>query len=115
MPPQFKSMNDLVTYLGNLEERLRNLETENENLRVLASRQESMQESRAEGDIERTVLEYFPSTNLIDPNFLKRAFAVWGHFFVANLIVGIIVGIAYAALMIVLFGSLFGNLIQNQG
>ena len=111
MPPQFKSMNDLVTYLGNLEERLRNLETENENLRVLASRQDNLDESA----VERVVLEYFPSTNLIDPNFLKRAFAVWGHFFVANLIVGIIVGIAYAALMMVLFGSLFGNLIQNQG
>lgn len=114
MPPQFKNMNDLVTYLGNLEERLRNLETENENLRVLASRQES-QKSLDENDVERVVLEYFPSTNLIDPNFLKRAFAVWGHFFVANLIVGIIVGIAYAALMIVLFGSIFGNLIQSQG
>jgi hypothetical protein len=114
MPPQFKSMNDLVTYLGNLEERLRNLETENENLRVLASRQES-QKSLDENAIEKVVLEYFPSTNLIDPHFLKRAFTVWGHFFVANLIVGIIVGIAYAALMIVLFGSLFGNLIHSQG
>jgi hypothetical protein len=88
MPQQFKSMNELVTYLGNLEERLRNLETENEKLRMIASPQESLDESA----IERTVLEYFPSTNLIDPNFLKRAFTVWGHFFVANLIVGIIVG-----------------------
>jgi hypothetical protein len=113
MPPQFKSMNDLVTYLGNLEERLRNLETENENLRVLASRQES-QKSLDENAVEKVVLEYFPSTNLIDPNFLKRAFTVWGHFFVANLIVGIIVGIAYACLMMVLFGSVFGNLIQSQ-
>ncbi len=114
MPPQFKSMNDLVSYLGNLEERLRNLETENENLRVLASRQEN-QKSVDGNAIEKVVLEYFPSTNLIDPNFLKRAFTVWGHFFVANLIVGIIVGIAYACLMMVLFGSVFGNLIQSQG
>lgn len=109
MPPQFKSMNDLVTYLGNLEERLGNLEIENERLQGLASQQESTQKSLDEGAIERSVLEYFPSTNLIDANFLKRAFAVWGHFFVANLIVGIVVGIMYAALMLVVFGSLFGR------
>jgi hypothetical protein len=109
MPPQFKSMNDLVTYLGNLEERLSNLETENEQLRGIAFRQESVQESKDEGAIERVVLEYFPSTNLIDSNFLKRAFAVWGHFFVANLMVGIVLGVVYAGLMLALFGSLFGK------
>ena len=105
MQPQFKSMNELVTYLGDLEKRIKTLETENQKLQVISSRQEGMDESAT----ERAVLEYFPSTNLIDPNFLKRAFTVWGHFFVANLIVGIVFGIVYAGLMLLLFGSLFGK------
>jgi hypothetical protein len=33
-----------------------------------------------------------PNTNLVSPKFLTRAFAVWGHYFVSNLILGIIFG-----------------------
>lgn len=33
-----------------------------------------------------------PRTNLVSPNFLSRAFAVWGHFFVSNLILSLIFG-----------------------
>ena len=29
-----------------------------------------------------------PRTSLLDGNFLKRAFTIWGHYFVANLIIG---------------------------
>ena len=31
-----------------------------------------------------------PQTNLVSPNFLTRSFAVWGHYFVSNLILGTI-------------------------
>jgi hypothetical protein len=110
MPELFKSMNELVTYLGNLEERLKYLETENERLQAIASPREIVNEEA----IERTVLDYLPTTNLIHPSFLKRAFAVWGHFFVANLIIGILVGVAYACVMMAVFGSVFGNLVQSQ-
>lgn len=110
MLQQFKSMNDLVMYLGGLEERLKSLETENEKLRANASPREIVNDKA----IERVVLDYLPNTNLIDPSFLKRAFAVWGHFFVANLIVSLFFFILYACLMIVMFGSVFGNFIQNQ-
>ena len=109
MSQQFKSMNDLVAYLEALDERIKDLEAENRNLQALAARSRGIDEN----EIEKVVLDYFPNTNLIDPNFFKRAFAVWGHFFVANLIVGIIVGIAYAALALVLFGSILGNLTQS--
>jgi len=30
-----------------------------------------------------------PNSNIISPNFLSRAFAVWGHYFVAQLIIAI--------------------------
>ena len=106
---QFKSMNDLVTYLGSLEERLNTLEAENEKLRKIAPPREMVNEKA----IERVVLDYLPDTNLIDHSFWKRAFAVWGHFFVANLIVSFVFFILYACLMMVMFGSILGNISQS--
>jgi len=97
-----------------LEERLINLEIEKEKLQAIASPREVVREIVNEEAIERVVLDYLPDTNLMDHSFLKRAFAVWGHFFVANLIIGILVGVAYACLMMAVFGSVFGNLVQSQ-
>ncbi len=40
-----------------------------------------------------------PNSWLFSENFLKRAFAIWGHYFVANLIIGfpfVILGIFLA-------------------
>jgi hypothetical protein len=49
-----------------------------------------------------------PNIKLVSPNFLSRAFAVWGHFFVANLLIGIAVSCVF-----VLLGLLMGNSILN--
>ena len=106
---QFKSMNDLVEYLGALEERVKTLESENADFRAIQPRHDNMDGNA----IARAVSRVLPQTDLLSPGFLRRAFAVWGHFFVANLIIGIVVGIAYACLMMVLFGSLFGSFIQQ--
>ena len=109
MTKQFKSMNELIEYLEILEERIKTLEGENKKLLATSNRE------NIDGNaIAKYVSHILPRSNLFSPNFLKRAFTVWGHFFIANLIIGIIVGIAYACLMMVLFGSLFGNLIQNS-
>jgi len=35
------------------------------------------------------VKELIPDSNIISPNFLKRAFTVWGHYVVAGFIVAI--------------------------
>lgn len=109
MPQQFKSMNDLVDYLGTLEQRISNLQSENADLRA----EINLMSNEREKAVAQQRSRAFPQTNLISRNFWARAFAVWGHFFVANLIIGIIVGLAYACLMMVLFGSIYGNLIQN--
>ena len=108
MAQQFKNMNDLVEYLGTLEERIKTLEAENSTLPAIQPK------SEIDGNmIARVVSRYIPQTGLISPSFLKRSFTVWGHFFVANLIIGTIFGIIYACLMMVMFGSIFGNLIQQ--
>jgi len=111
MSQQFKSMDELTTYLGSLDERMKNLEAENKELQAIASPHEVVEVVNEEA-IERLILEYLPDTNLLDHNFFKRAFAVWGHFFVANLIISLFFLILYACLMMVIFGSVFGNLIQ---
>jgi hypothetical protein len=110
MPGQFSNMNELVVYLEKVEARINSLEAENAKLRA----ETAMGENVDRNAIARMVAGYLPHTSLLSPSFFKRAFAVWGHFFVANLIITIIVGIAYACLMMVLFGSIFGSLVQSS-
>ena len=110
MIEQFNSIGEVTTYLRDVEERLKKLEEENEKLHALQPSKENIDGNA----IARYVASRLPATNLVNPSFLKRAFTVWGHLFVANLIIGVIIGIAYACLMMVLFGSLFGNLLQNS-
>ena len=110
VPQQFKSMNELIEYLSTFEQRLQMLEVENRRLRAIAP----SKANNVDGNlISKYVFRALPQTNLLNPSFLKRAFAIWGHFFVSNLIIGIIGGIIYACLMMILFGSLFDSIIQN--
>ena len=111
MPQQFKSMNDLVEYLSTLEQRISKLQSENADLRAEINLMSNEREKAVAQYSSRAI----PQTNLVSRNFWARAFAVWGHFFVANLIIGTIAGLTYACLMMVLFGSIFGNLIQSSG
>jgi hypothetical protein len=84
MSPQFNSMDELVAYLGTLDERLRSLETENLSLKL---QNETLNNYMKEmGSVSQKML---PKTNLINPKFLRRAFTVWGHSFVAGLIISI--------------------------
>ena len=46
--------------------------------------------------------ESVPVTSILDKSFISRAFAVWGHYFVANLIIGIPFVILYILLFPVL-------------
>ena len=106
MPPQLNSMNEVNDYLDKLEYRINLLETENIKLRSSVPAQPVI-----DGNIvARSVSNALPKTNLVSPNFLKRAFTVWGHFFVAQLIISVTIGICYACLMTTLLGSVFNNL-----
>lgn len=42
---------------------------------------------------------------LLAPNFLTRAFAVWGHFFVANLLIGIAISCVMTIIGLIVGGS----------
>ncbi len=97
MSPQFNSMDELVAYLGTLEERLRSLETENLSLKL---QNETLNNYMKEmGSVSQKML---PKTNLISPKFLRRAFTVWGHSFIA----GLIISIPFVILAIVVYLAL---------
>jgi len=53
-----------------------------------------------------------PNIKLLSPNFLTRAFAVWGHFFVSNLIISITVSCIFVILGLIMGTSLL-NIFQN--
>jgi TolA-binding protein len=59
-------------------------------------RQWENQSERAERTIDR-----LPETALLSSSFLSRAFAVWGHQFVASLIISVIPAALWCALVVV--------------
>ena len=84
MTPQFSNMNEMLTYLESLEKRLVVLERQRQDLE---GQKETLNRYIQEmgGDAQKLL----PKTSLLAPNFLQRAFAVWGHYFVAQLIISI--------------------------
>jgi hypothetical protein len=104
-----KSLDELVSYLTTLEARMAELEAENVRLRSLTL--DNSREDRRE--FARYVSQALPQTNIVSPNFFKRAFAVWGHFFVAQLIIGISFGILYLCVFGTLLGSAMGGFLNN--
>lgn len=105
MLQQFKSMNELVQYLGALEGRVQTLEEENHRLRSAPAPVPAAAGSVDERTIAKMVASFLPLTNIVHPSFLRRAFAVWGHFFVANLIISIPFTILYFCLLAMIFNS----------
>lgn len=67
MLPQFKNMNELVAYLGRLEERIEYLEEENQKLHAaLTPASTGNVDERA---IAKMVATFLPLTNLVHPSF----------------------------------------------
>ena len=86
----FRNMNELTAYLSSMENRLATLETENNALRS-ALGQVNHKVSAKSFKTERGL----PNTGLVSDSFFMRAFTVWGHYFVAQLIIGVPLFICY--------------------
>ena len=91
MSQQFSNMSELLTYLESLDNRIQTLENDN---RVLQDQKEFL--SKYINGLDKTEKPELPSTNIVSPSYIKRAFAVWGHYFVANLIISIPIACATA-------------------
>ena len=88
MSPQFNNMNELTGYLEAMENRVKTLEGQNESL------------SHALTELGGEDKEALPKTNLLSRKFLARAFTVWGHYFVAQLLISL--AVACIALVVTL-------------
>ena len=99
--PSFRSMNELTAYLTGLETRLATLESENKTLRS----QLGQIKHEATAKTFRTE-RGLPKTGLISDSFWTRAFTVWGHYFVAQLIISVPLVICYLIFLFTLMGNL---------
>lgn len=98
MPPaSFSNMTDMLTYLDALENRINALESEN---RLLKERLEQSRDERLmiSAEMER----FLPKSGLFSTSFWRRAFTVWGHYFAAQLAIGIVMFFVYLLLALVI-------------
>ena len=101
--PQVKSfhnMNELTAYLSGMETRLATLESEN---KVLRNALGQVKQSAAAPNFKTE--RGLPNTGLVSDSFLMRAFTVWGHYFVAQLIIGIPMFVCYLIFFFFLMAS----------
>ncbi len=99
-PASFSNMTEMLSYLNNLENRIIALESEN---RILKSRADTF----SKGDrlmIQDEISRLLPSTGILSNSFLQRAFAVWGHYFVAQLVIGVGMAFIYLIIAVVILG-----------
>jgi hypothetical protein len=88
MSAQFNNMNELTSYLDTMENRVKALESQNESLRNYVT--------AMGGDAAKML----PKTGLLSPSFIQRAFTVWGHYFVAQLIISVPIVCIYFVLIL---------------
>ncbi|MCX6026780.1 MAG: hypothetical protein NTY23_11070 [Chloroflexi bacterium] len=67
-------------YVGSLERRIASLEAEVQQLRTASVQTNTSLEG---------LKSRLPTTSLGSPKFLSRAFTVWGHYFVAQVIIAV--------------------------
>jgi hypothetical protein len=104
MPPQFQNMNELTSYLSKMEDRVMMLETQNETL------------NRAISEMGGNADVAIPKTGLLSSSFMQRAFTVWGHYFVAQLIISIpLICIYFIALYVIISqGGSISSILPTQ-
>jgi hypothetical protein len=92
MSPQFNNMNELTGYLEAMENRVKTLEGQNASL------------SHALTELGGDDKEALPKTNLLSRKFLARAFTVWGHYFVAQLLISLAVACIFLVIGLLIPG-----------
>ena len=85
-----------------LEQRILALENEN---RDLHNRLETLTQNFIRAGAPSGVPQHLPRTALLSDNYLSRAFAVWGHYFVAQLIIAIPIFLIYVIVFVLLLSS----------
>jgi hypothetical protein len=98
--PEFKTHEDLINFLTNQERRISNLEKANAEL-IGEIKKRFIQKEELPAMLSNVI----PKTGLFNQSFIKRAFSVWGHYFVAQLFLAAIVMAFYFVVFILLLGK----------
>jgi len=96
---EINNLNDLNVYLSILETRVAELEHEYKMIKTVIN--------EVNHDLQRTKrpTNPLPSTGLLSHNFFTRAFTVWGHFMITNIIISLILWLIYKALFVAILGN----------
>ena len=97
-PPIFRNMSELTTYLSTVEKRMINLEDENKKLRH--------ELNRVIGDTRFKTERGLPNSGIVSHSFWTRAFTIWGHYFVAQLIISIPLVLCYLVFFFMMMSNL---------
>ncbi len=84
-----------------LEQRVTALEAENRDLR---NKLEVMAQNYIKTGSSAST-QHLPHTALLSDSFLNRAFAVWGHYFVAQLIIAVPIVLLYIILIVLVLST----------
>ncbi len=107
-PMNFKSLGELENYLPAQDERITALETLNRQLRDKMEKSPINHEQIID-EIDDAIDDALPNSSIFSHNFLTRAFAIWGHYFVAQLMIGLIVLAVYLVIFVVILGGIAIN------
>jgi hypothetical protein len=103
--PEFKTREDLTDYLTRQEQRIQNLEQANVEL-IGEIKKRFIHKDELPEIISNTIPNTIPNTGLLSRSFIKRAFSVWGHFFVAQLIIAAFFGVIYFVIFILILSKI---------
>jgi len=97
----FKTLDEMNIFLSMQEKRISDLEELNHDLLI-----QLKEEYDTHDEVIDIVEGAIPNTYILSDNFLTRAFAIWGHYFIAQLIIGLIIGAFYLVIVLLIFGGI---------
>ncbi len=124
VPTQFRTQAELIDFLGAMERRIAALEQENQQqqqaIDTLSQEQPTVEPAPVIAPVPvaepappaavTATAPVLPKTGLLSKNFMTRAFTVWGHEFVASLIILLVLALAALVVYLVVYGLTVANL-----
>lgn len=93
----FKTLDELNIYLSMQEKRISDLEKINRDL---------INKLKEEYDTHKEIVEMIddviPNSSILSDSFFTRAFSIWAHYFVAQLIIGLVIGVLYLLIILLI-------------
>lgn len=99
-----KNLDEVNIFLSMQEKRISDLEEINHDLL-----EKLEDEYDTHNEIIDIVEDAIPNSSILSNNFLARAFAIWGHFFIAQLIIGLVLGAFYLVIFLLILGGIKTN------